>query len=63
MPFCGAFVGMIAWWSVTFSLLTMRPSGSSGSFLTNAAALAYSFERSPTCAAISLSSGIMSLER
>ena len=59
---CGAFVGMIAWWSVTFSLLTTRPSGSMSSPVTYSAAAAYS-RGAPTIAAIGLISGIMSLGR
>ena len=36
------FVGMIAWWSVTFASLTTRPSGSTSSPVTYFAAAAYS---------------------
>jgi hypothetical protein len=54
-----AFVGMIAWWSVTFASLTTRPSGSVSSPVTYAAAFAYS-DRRPTCAAVGLISPAMS---
>ena len=51
---------MIAWWSVTFSLLTTRPSGSTSSPSTYSEAVAYS-RCPPTSRAIGLMSGIMSL--
>ena len=56
---CSALVGMIAWWSVTLASLTTRPSGSTSSPVTYAAARAYS-RRRPTSAAVGLSSPTMS---
>ena len=53
---------MIAWWSVTFASLTTRPSGSTSSPVTYAAARAYS-RCVPTSPAIGLISPIMSLGR
>ena len=50
---CSAFVGMIAWWSPTFSSSTTRASGSRSRPVTYWAAAAYSGRR-PTCAAVGL---------
>ena len=53
---------MIAWWSVTFSSLTTRASGSTSRPTTNSEPLRYS-SRAPTSSAIGLISSTMSVVR
>ena len=53
---------MIAWWSVTFSSLTTRASGSRSSPVTYSAPLRYS-GCAPTSSAIGLISATMSVVR
>ena len=59
---CAELVGMIAWWSPTFSSATTRPSGRRSSPVTYPAAARYSSRR-PTLAAVGLISPTMSLVR
>ncbi len=59
---CSERVGMIAWWSETFSSLTTRASGSTSRPTTYSAPLLYSLCE-PTSSAIGLISSTMSLVR
>ena len=59
---CSERVGMIAWWSVTFSSLTTRASGSTSSPVTYSAPARYS-SWEPTSSAIGLISSTMSVGR